>query len=77
MQNEVRIMMPLALAEAGEENIIVRVGGLPAVKKHLEDLGFAPGSSVTVISAMGGSVIVNVKGARIAISREMAQKIFV
>ena len=64
-------------ATVGEENIIKRVGGSPAVKKHLEDLGFAPGGSVTVLSEIGGNVIVNVKGARIAVSREMAQKILI
>lgn len=69
--------MPLIFAKPGEENIVKRVGGAPAVKKHLEDLGFAPGARVTVISEIAGNVIVNVKDARIAISREMAQKIFV
>lgn len=70
-------MMPLTLADVGEENIILRVGGSPAVKKHLEDLGFAPGASVKIISAIAGNVIVTVKETRIAISREMAQKIMI
>lgn len=69
--------MPLMLADIGEENIILKVGGKPDVKKHLEDLGFVAGGSVTVISAMGGNIIVNVKGTRVAISKEMAQKIMV
>ena len=69
--------MPLMLADVGEENIILKVGGKPDVKKHLEDLGFVAGGSVTVISAMGGNIIVNVKGTRVAISKEMAQKIMV
>ena len=70
-------MMPLSLAQVGEENIIKRIGGSPEVKKHLEDLGFTPGSTVTLVSAMGGNVIVNVKEARVAISKEMAVKIMV
>ena len=70
-------MMPLTLASIGEENIIKKIGGHPEVKKHLENLGFVAGGRVTVITAMGGSVIVNVKEARVAISREMAQKIMV
>lgn len=70
-------MMPLALAEIGEENTIKRVGGSPEVKKHLENLGFVAGGSVKIISALGGNVIVNVKEARIAISEEMARKIMV
>ena len=70
-------MMPLTLANIGEENVIKRVGGNPEVKKHLETLGFICGSTVTVINAIGGNVIVNVKESRIAISREMAQRIMV
>ena len=70
-------MMPLTLANIGEENIIRKIGGKPEVKKHLENLGFVAGGNVTVITTMGGSVIVNVKGARVAISEEMAQKIMV
>ena len=69
--------MPLTLASAGEENIIKKIGGKPDVKKHLENLGFVVGGNVTVITQMGGNVIVNVKEARIAISREMAQKIMI
>ncbi len=70
-------MMPLMYAAVGEVNIIKRVGGTPEVKKHLEDMGFVVGGAVTVISTIGGNVIVNVKETRVAISREMAQKIMV
>ena len=70
-------MMPLVLAAIGEMNMIRKVGGNPEVKKHLEDLGFVAGGNVTVISAIGGNLIVNVKDSRVAISREMAGKILV
>ena len=70
-------MMPLILAAAGETNTIRKVSGNPEVKKHLEDLGFLVGGEVTVVSAIGGNLIVNVKESRIAISREMAGKIMV
>lgn len=70
-------MIPLALANIGEENIIKKVGGSPEVKKHLENLGFVVGGTVTVITALAGNVIVNVKEARVAISEEMARKIMV
>ena len=69
--------MPLTLANKGEENVIKKVGGAPEVKKHLESLGFVPGGSVSVISELGGNVIVNVKGSRVAISSGMAQKIYI
>lgn len=70
-------MMPLIFANSGEENIIKKVGGSPEVKKHLENLGFVPGGSVTVISSNGGNLIVNVKDSRVAVSREMAGKIMI
>lgn len=70
-------MMPLTLATTGDDHLIKKIGGNPQVKKHLEDLGFVVGASVTVIAMLGGNVIVNVKESRIAISKEMAQKIMV
>lgn len=70
-------MMPLTYASVGEESTILRVGGRSEVRAHLENLGFVPGGSVTVISTIGGNLIVNVKESRVAISQEMAAKIFV
>ncbi len=70
-------MMPLTLAAVGEENIIRKIGGKPEVRAHLENLGFVGGGIVTVISTIGGNLIVSVKDSRIAISREMANKIMV
>ena len=69
--------MPLILAPVGEENIIKKVGGKPEVRMHLENLGFVVGSTITIVSEIGGNLIVNVKDSRIAISREMAGKIMV
>ena len=69
--------MPLTLAEIGVENIIKRVGGTPEVKKHLENLGFVTGGTVTVVSETGGNMIVNVKDSRVAIGKDMANKIMV
>jgi ferrous iron transport protein A len=70
-------MMPLALANRGEANIIKKIGGTPEVKKHLENLGFVVGGDVTVVNSLGGNLIVSVKESRVALSREMAQKIMV
>lgn len=70
-------MMPLTFATVGEENTIVKIGGKPEVKKHLENLGFVVGGTVKVVSALGGNLIVNVKEARVGISQEMAQKIMI
>ncbi len=70
-------MMPLSLVDVGEENTIKRVGGNPELRSHLEDMGFVAGGSVTVITTIGGNLIVNVKDSRVAISKEMANKIMV
>ena len=70
-------MMPLTLMSPGEDAIIQRIGGKPEVRQHLENLGFVVGGNFSVINTIGGNLIVNVKEARVAISREMAQKIMV
>lgn len=69
--------MPLSLAAVGEENIIRKIGGKSEVRQHLENLGFVVGGAVTVVSSLGGNIIVNVKDSRVAISREMAGKIMI
>jgi ferrous iron transport protein A len=70
-------MMPLNYAVSGEPQIIKRIGGSPEIKKHLEDLGFTVGGEVSLISSLGGNVIVKVKESRIAISDELARRIMV
>jgi len=70
-------MMPLTMAKVGEENLIKRISGKVETKQHLENLGFLVGGTVTVITKIGGNVIVNVKDSRVAVSREMANKIMV
>lgn len=69
--------MPLTFAVIGEENIIRKIGGKQEVRAHLETLGFNVGGAVTVLNTIGGNVIVKVKESRIAISKEMAQRIIV
>ena len=70
-------MMPLTFASVGEENMIRKVGGNSEIRAHLENLGFVTDGNVTVVSTIGGNLIVNVKDSRVAISREMASKILV
>ncbi|MBE5902920.1 MAG: ferrous iron transport protein A [Pseudobutyrivibrio sp.] len=70
-------MMPLVVAPAGEEQLIKRIGGSEVVKRHLQELGFVPGSYVTVVSEIGGNLIVNVKESRVAVDKQLAQKIMV
>lgn len=71
------MMMPLSMADAGRMNQIKRIGGKEETKHFLESLGFVVGSYVTVISDISGNLIVNVKESRVAISKEMANKIMV
>lgn len=70
-------MLPLTLIPVGEETIIKKINGKTEVKTHLKNLGFIVGSAITVITTIGGNLIINVKNSRIAISKEMAQKIMV
>ena len=70
-------MMPLTLADTGEELMIKKVGGNPDTRKFLENLGFIAGGTVTIVYEMSGNVIVKVKESRVAVSKEMAQKVMV
>ena len=67
--------MPLSMVEEGEPKTIVKVGGKEEVRKFLENLGFVDGTGVTVVSSMGGNMILKVKDSRVALGRDMASKI--
>lgn len=69
--------MPLSMAKEGEANVIKKVGGKEDTRRFLEKLGFVAGGTVTVVSEMGGNMIVNVKDSRVAIGKDMANKIMV
>ena len=70
-------MMPLTMAPVGQASKIQRVGGNDETKRFLANLGFVVGSEVTVISAIGGNVIVNIKDSRVVINQDMARHIMV
>ena len=67
--------MPLSMVKEGEPNIIRKIGGKEDTRRFLEKLGFVTGGMVTVISEIGGNMIVNVKDSRVAIGKDMANKI--
>lgn len=69
--------MPLSMVCAGESNVIRKVGGREETRRFLENLGFVVGGAVTVISETGGNIIVNVKESRVAIGKDMANRIMV
>ena len=70
-------MIPLVMADAGQPQIIRKIGGNPEVRRHLENLGFNVGGEVCVISTLGGNLIVKVKESRVAVSEELARRIMV
>ena len=69
--------MPIAIAEAGIKLVINRIGGSERIKKHLNNLGFIEGEEIMVINRIGESVIVKLKGVSLAITSDLAKKIFV
>lgn len=70
-------MMPLTMVKAGEPNVIRKIGGKEETRRFLENLGFVTGGTVTVVTEMAGNMIVNVKDSRVAIGKNMANKILV
>ena len=70
-------MMPLSMVKPGETNTIKKVGGQEETRKFLENLGFVTGGEVTVVSEIEGNLIVNVKDSRVAIGKDMANRIMV
>ena len=70
-------MMPLTMAKVGEPNTIKRIGGREETKKFLENLGFVTGGVVTVVSEISGNMILNVKDSRVALGKDIANKIMI
>lgn len=69
--------MPLYMATIGEEYLVKKVGGLEEAKHHLKNLGFVAGAEICVVAVMNGNLIVQIKDARVAVSRELAEKILI
>ena len=69
------MLMPLAMAEAGKTVEVHAIRGKDEVRRFLQNLGFAEGAQVSVVSELNGNMIVNVKGTRVAISKSMASRI--
>ena len=70
-------MMPLGMASVGDVNIIKKINGRDDVRQHLAELGFVVGTEVTVVSELGGNLILNVKESRVALDKTMAMRIMV
>ena len=70
-------MMPLEMASVGDVHIIRKIDGRDDVRQHLAELGFVPGAQVSVVSDLGGNLILNIKESRVALDRHMAMRIIV
>ena len=70
-------MMPLSMASVGDVNIIRRITGKDEVRQHLAELGFVVGEEITVVSEIGGNMILSVKDSRVALDKSMAMRIMV
>ena len=57
-------MMPLTMARPGETVTIRKITGKDEVRQHLAELGFVVDSDVTVVSEIGGNLILQVKDSR-------------
>ncbi|HCL01687.1 MAG TPA: ferrous iron transport protein A [Lachnoclostridium phytofermentans] len=69
--------MPLSMAKKGEVSVIQNISGKEETKRFLESLGFVTGSLVTIVSELGGNIIVNIKESRVALNKELASKIMI
>ena len=70
-------MLPLTYANVNDMNVIRKIGGNPEIRKHLEDMGFVTGAVVTVVSAINGNMIVNIKDCKVALDKSLAGKIMI
>lgn len=70
-------MMPLAMADIGDVNTILKITGQDELRRHLADLGFVVGEEVRVVSELGGNLILSVKDSRVALDKSMAMRIMI
>lgn len=70
-------MIPLSIAKPGEISYIKKITGKDEVRQHLAEMGFVVGSKITVVAEISGNLILNVKGTRVALNQEMANRIMI
>ena len=67
-------MMPIVFCQAGEEIVVKKIGGLPETRRHLEELGFVPGSRALIVAHVNENLIVKVRDTRVAIGKDWLKK---
>lgn len=70
-------MIPLSVVDVGEKNCIYKITGKDEVRQHLAEMGFVIGEEIVIVSKIMGNVIISVKGSRVALDRDMANRILV
>ena len=70
-------MIPLTIASPGEANYILKITGKDEVRQHLAEMGFVVGERVTVVSNIGGNMILQIKDSRVALNRGMTNRIMI
>jgi ferrous iron transport protein A len=70
-------VLPLTYVKTGDYAKVIKVGGRPDAKKHLADLGFVDGTVMNIISSHDGDIILNIKNSRLAVTKEMSEKIMI
>lgn len=70
-------MMPLTMADIGQSVTIRKVTGKDETRRHLAELGFVVDETVTVVTSLGGNLILQVKDSRVALDRGMANRIMI
>ena len=69
--------MPLTMMPVGKQAVVDKCAAKESTKKFLEGLGIVPGTYISVVSEMSGNLIISVKGSRLALSKGVAQQLFV
>ncbi|MCI8908975.1 MAG: ferrous iron transport protein A [Angelakisella sp.] len=70
-------MMPLTMAKPGETVTIRKITGKDEVRQHLAELGFVVDSAITIISQLGGNLILQVKDSRVALDKTLANRVMI
>ena len=70
-------MIPLSMAKTGDTVTIRKITGKDEIRQHLAELGFVVDEMVTVVSEIGGNLILQVKDSRLALDKTMANRIMI
>jgi len=70
-------MIPLAFADMKKVYKVIRISGKDEQRRHLNNLGFVEGENIEIVNKLNDNLIIAVKDSRIALGREMSNRIVV